>query len=85
MYSARTCIVIVDQDTDFLNFFFQAEDCSDALRLLNPEVQSNLLSRIQCFWLRGKSLIALGLTEHGEREIQMAAALDPDESKSFQI
>ncbi|XP_031632395.1 uncharacterized protein LOC116346464, partial [Contarinia nasturtii] len=54
-----------------------AEDCSDALERFKPEVQSNLMERIHCFWLRGHCLISLGLIEHGEREIQMAVHLDP--------
>lgn len=55
----------------------QAEDSSDALDRFKPETESNLLSRIHCFWLRGKSLIALKLPDHGNRELQVAAQLDP--------
>lgn len=55
---------------------FQAEDSSDALDRFKPAVESNLFNRIHCFWLRGKSLIALGLKDHGNREIQMAQQLD---------
>lgn len=54
-----------------------AEDCSEALEKFKPAVESNLLSRIHCFWLRGKSLISLGMKSYGERELQMAAQLDP--------
>lgn len=62
--------------TNFI-IFQQAEDCSEALEKFQPAVDSNLLSRIRCFWLRGKSLVALGLASHGDRELQMAAQLDP--------
>lgn len=70
-------IVVYNDWVINLLFYSQAEDCSDALEKFKPTVQSNLLNRIHCFWLRGKSLIALGLTEYGEMEIQMAAKLDP--------
>lgn len=62
-----------------------AEDCSEALEKFKPAVESNLLSRIHCFWLRGKSLISLGLTSHGERELQMAARLDPQNFEENQM
>lgn len=42
------------------------------------------MSRIHCFWLRGKSLIALKLTDHGNRELQMAAQLDPQHFETHQ-
>lgn len=66
----------------------KAEDCSDALERLKPEVQSNLLNRIHCYWLRGESLTSLGLPAHGQREIQMAHNLDPhnfEQHKSYFI
>lgn len=62
---------------EFTLKILQAEDCSDALDRFKPAVDSNLMGRIHCFWLRGKSLICLGLTDHGNREIQMAVHLDP--------
>lgn len=55
----------------------QAEDCSKALEHFKPAVESNLMDRIHCFWLRGKSLVGLGLLDHGKCELQMAAQLDP--------
>lgn len=55
----------------------QAEDCSKALEHFKPAVESNLVERIHCFWLRGKSLIGLGLLDHGKNELQMAEQLDP--------
>lgn len=56
---------------------FQAEDCSDALEKFTPATSSNLKDRINCIWLRGKSLIQLGFIEHGCKELQAALTLDP--------
>lgn len=67
------------------NVYFKAEDCSEALEKFKPAAQSNLLNRIHCFWLRGKSLLALGLTSHGEGELQMAAKLDPQNFEKNQL
>lgn len=81
----RRCVSLLTKSIKITNvltmiFIFnppQAEDCSKALEHFKPAVESNFVERVHCFWLRGKSLIGLGLLDHGKNELQMAEQLDP--------
>lgn len=54
-----------------------AEDCSTALELLNPPVQSNIKARIQALARRGAALNKLGFVRQAYDEFVAAVRLDP--------
>lgn len=56
-----------------------AEDCSRALELLNPPVQSNLKARIQALARRGAALSNLGFLKQAYDEFVAAVKLDPSD------
>lgn len=59
------------------NFQRCAEDCTRALELLNPPVQSNLKARTQALARRGAALSKLGFLKQAYEEFQAAVKLDP--------
>lgn len=57
-----------------------AEDCSKALELLNPSVDSNLKARIQALTRRGAALSKLGFIRQAYDEFVAAVKLDPSDA-----
>lgn len=56
-----------------------AEDCTKALELLNPPVDSNLKARIQALTRRGAALSKLGFIRQAYDEFVAAVKLDPSD------
>ena len=56
-----------------------AEDCSKALELLNPPVESNLKARVQALTRRGAALSKLGFIRQAYDEFVAAIKLDPSD------
>jgi dyslexia susceptibility 1 candidate gene 1 protein len=54
-----------------------AEDCTKALELLDPPVESNLKARIQAYTRRGAALTKLGFIRQAYGEFVAAVKLDP--------
>lgn len=54
-----------------------AEDCTKALELLNPPVESNLKARVQALTRRGAALTKLGFIRQAYNEFVAAVKLDP--------
>lgn len=59
------------------NFQRCAEDCTKALELLQPPVESNRLARKQAFMRRGAALTKLGFLREAYGEFVAAIKLDP--------
>ncbi|KAG5685030.1 hypothetical protein PVAND_014233 [Polypedilum vanderplanki] len=55
------------------------EDCSKALELLDPPVQSNLKARLQAITRRGAALCKLGFLKQAHDEFVAAIKLDPND------
>uniref|UniRef100_A0A182M6D7 Dynein axonemal assembly factor 4 n=1 Tax=Anopheles culicifacies TaxID=139723 RepID=A0A182M6D7_9DIPT len=56
-----------------------AEDCSAALELLQPAVESNRKARVACLARRAAALVKLGFLQQGYEEMVAASRLDPKE------
>ncbi|KAK4876622.1 hypothetical protein RN001_009128 [Aquatica leii] len=63
------------------NFYKCAQDCSTALDLLRPAVQSNLHQRVTCISRRGMALQKLGYLRESINELEVAFKLNPSDTE----
>ncbi|XP_035777888.1 dynein assembly factor 4, axonemal-like [Anopheles albimanus] len=57
-----------------------AEDCTRALELLVPAVETNRMARVACLARRGAALVKLGFLQQGYDEMVAASRLAPDDA-----